>query len=191
MRRGSKFDGKRFIWSKELEQQEMVQTTCEEVTIRKFGAALNSVTKFLKFTFETEEDFKDRYIPTLDTKIKVDPWRNRYVHTYYEKPMNCKWVLPFRTAMDPGTKRQIQSNEMLRRLLRVDPKSLDDHISKVVNDFNRKLIFSGYPWLERIRILEGGISNYMLKREKSGPLYQEASATLAKRNLAKLTSKTN
>ena len=106
IRRGTRFQGGKFSWSKEDELQEETKTTCEEVTIREFGAALNSLTGFLKYTFETEDDFEDGYVPTLDTKLKVDPQANRYVHTYYEKPMNCRWVLPFKTAMDPGTKRQ-------------------------------------------------------------------------------------
>ena len=61
---------------------EPVETTCAEVTLREFGRALNSITSFLNYTFEKEEDFCDNMIPTLDCKIGVDTINNRYQHTY-------------------------------------------------------------------------------------------------------------
>ena len=93
--------------------------------------------------------------------------------------------------MDLAAKRQIHANEMTRRLLRVDPRILEREASQVINTYNRKLIFSGYPHEERIRIIEGGLSAYFTKAEAPGPLYKKASLTQEKRNLQKLTGKTS
>ena len=132
MRRGTKFDVEKFMWTPEQERDEDVDTTCGEVTLREFLRAVIGITGFLKYTLEREEDFGDRLIPTLDFKIGVDLHLNRYTHTYYEKPMNCRWVIPYSSAMDPSTKRQIPTNEM-RRLLRVDPQILEEEAHKVIN----------------------------------------------------------
>ena len=79
---------------------------------------------------------------------------------------------------------------MTRGLLRIDPENFDNFATEVMNGYNRKLIFSGYPWEERARIIEGGMTSYLDKKEK-GPLYKKARDTLAVRNLRKLTGKTS
>ena len=107
-------------------------------------------------------------MPTLDFKIGQDFQANRYTHNFYEKPMNTKWVLPHISAMDPEPKRQILANDLVRRLSRVDPLSLDTLAVPVVNKYNRKLIYSGYSLEDRLRIIEAGISTYQGKVEAVG-----------------------
>merc|ERR1712081_163467 len=91
--------------------------------------------------------------------------RNRYTHNFFEKPMNSRWVLPFISSMDPSTKRQILANDLVRRLSIIDPAELDKLAPPVISKYNRKLIYSGYPFEERIRIVEAGIGSYHQKLE--------------------------
>ena len=84
----------------------------------------------------------------------------QYVHNFYKKPMNSKWVLPHLSAMDPTSKRQILANDLVRRMSRIDPSQLDKLAVPVINRYNHKLIYSGYPHDERMRIVESGISIY-------------------------------
>ena len=102
MRKGTRFLGDRFTWSPEAEKLDE-ECTSEDVTFREVSIALNSISDNLKFTFERPSEFEDDWLPTLDFKVKVDLEANRYTHTYYEKPMNTKWVLPFISAMDSKT----------------------------------------------------------------------------------------
>ena len=69
---------------------EDAELTCEEVTFREMGKALNGISPNLQFTFEKPSEFTGEWLPTLDFKIKVDHIRNRYTHTYYKKPMYSK-----------------------------------------------------------------------------------------------------
>ena len=74
--------------------------------------------------------------------------------------MNSKWVLPHLSAMDPTAKRQILANDLVRRMSRIDKMELDELAVPVINRYDHKLIYSGYPYAERIRIVESGISIY-------------------------------
>ena len=168
MKKGTLFDGEKLCWTEEAEEQKDAETTSEDVTFREMGKALNSISPNLKFTLERQSDFEDEWLPTLDFKIKRDTTNNRFTHSFYEKPMNTKWVVPFKFAMDPSSNRQILSNDLVRRLSRVDPRDVDTLAPGVINAYNKKLVFSGYPWEQRVRIVDGGIEAYMRKPRANG-----------------------
>ena len=70
------------------------------------------------------------------------------------------------SAKDLTQKRQILASEMVRRLSRVDPSFVDILTPDVINIYKYKLLYSGYPRVERMRIIEGGISSYLKKHRK-------------------------
>ena len=85
LKKGTRFeDGVfKFTWEAEDEDGDL---TAEDVTIREFQRALNSVNDSLKFTLERPSDFEDGWIPTLDFKIWGDPKANRYTHPISRSP---------------------------------------------------------------------------------------------------------
>merc|ERR1711954_575272 len=184
----------KFEWSQEAQiEDETAGLTPEDVTFREVLSALKSVSEHLDFTTERPADFPDHWVPTLDFKIGQDHVLNRYTHNFYEKPMNTKWVLPYVSSMDPSAKRQILANDLVRRLSRVDPVNLESLATPVINKYNRKLIFSGYPLEERLRIIEGGIGSYQDKLEsamKSGKeMYRMGKDSLEVRSRKSLLEK--
>ena len=161
LRLGTRYTMGKLEWTLEAQREdEEAKLTPEDVTFREVLKALKSVSQHLDFTTEKPSDFADHWIPTLDFKIGQDHEANRYVHNFYEKPMNSKWVLPHLSAMDPTSKRQILANDLVRRMSRIDPSQLDKLAVPVINRYNHKLIYSGYPHDERMRIVESGISIY-------------------------------
>ena len=92
---------------------------------------LNSICGGLKFTMEKPKDFSDGWLPTLDFSLKGQG--GRWTHRYFEKPMNTKWVLPHNSAMDSNSKRQILSNDLCRRISRIDPNRLEEHVAGTIN----------------------------------------------------------
>ena len=192
MKKGTIFEGNKFIWREEQERMDE-NITREEVTYREFGRCLNSICQTLNFTLEKHSDFSDNWLPTLDFMVRPDHLLNRLEHNYYEKPMNTKWVLPQATAMDPSSKRQILSNEMARRLARVDPEQFQKYAVEVINQYDRKLIFSRYDLEDRRRIIEGGIDSHLKRKEacleKGERFYKTAKETEERRNQKKLTDK--
>ena len=64
---------------------------------------MNSIFSFLKFTTETEEDFTDRYIPTLDMNMAMLD-DNTITYKLYEKPMGNKYCVGKESAMNEQSK---------------------------------------------------------------------------------------
>ena len=65
-----------------------------EVTKRILEGTMGGLEEYLTFTMETEEDFQNTWLPTLDTELKVDN-QNIIMYRFFEKPTNPKTVLHF------------------------------------------------------------------------------------------------
>ena len=67
-------------------------------TVEEIGKSLNSVWEFLEFTTESQRDFTDNFLPTLDFATSVQP--NVYVlYKFFSKPMASNLLLSFGTAL--------------------------------------------------------------------------------------------
>ena len=62
--------------------------------------AMNSVAEDLEFTVETEEDFANKRLQTLDFKAWFDVQEGIVKHDFFEKPMRPPLVVMERSAMD-------------------------------------------------------------------------------------------
>ena len=87
-----------------------------ERTRRVIHETLVGVEEYLVFTTETSEDFKDGWLPTLDTSVKVDN-NNQVLFTYYEKPTTAKRTVMKRSAMAEKATIQVHSNDPIRRFM--------------------------------------------------------------------------
>ena len=104
---------------------------------------MQGVYSFLKFTTKTEEDFEDRWLPTLDLSLKVDAVNN-INWKYFEKPTTSRTTIQHRPAMGDKTVKQILSNDMVRRLLNTGEGLPKEEIAKVVDGYWCKLLRSGH-----------------------------------------------
>ena len=157
--------------------------------------ALHAISPHLKFTFERHDEFPEGWIPTLDFQVKQDFQRNSYTHKFYEKTMQSKFIIPKKSAIEMSSKCQILANELCRRLSRNDPSiPLEDFNVETINQFTKKMAFSGYSFEETLRITDHGITLYMRRMENSKKdprsMYKHSFQTVGKRNRKKLTEKT-
>ena len=76
---------------------------------------MNSINPDLQFTIESEEDFANGRIQTLDFEIKATDTGN-IEHSFFEKPMQTHLVTMERSAMGAQQKHAILSNDLVRRL---------------------------------------------------------------------------
>ena len=63
-----------------------------------FGA-MQGLTKCLSFTVETEEDFSDGWLPTLDLKLRVND-DNQVEYSFFAKPTASDRCLQATTALN-------------------------------------------------------------------------------------------
>ena len=183
----------KYIWTKEQEDEDVASNIClVELTQNEILKYLNSMTTYLRFTMEYFTDYEDGYLPTLDFKIGVDE-AGLPTFRFFEKPMKTNWVTPFDSATSLYNKITWTSNDLVRRLLRTEEDSIPEELPKIVNQYNYKLMWSGYPIEERTKIMESGIIDYRnriknLKRKRGKP-YLQAHQTLEARLEKRLTEK--
>ena len=84
-----------------------------EITKRILAGTMAGLEEYLEFTMETEEDFEDKWLPTLDTKLCVSK-DNIIMYQFYEKPTNPNTVLHQRTAMAEDSKVRSLTNEVMK-----------------------------------------------------------------------------
>ena len=68
-----------------------------EITKRILEGTMGGLEDYLKFTMETEDDFDNGWLPTLDTEIKVTP-RNIIEYRFFEKPTKTQHCPPLQNS---------------------------------------------------------------------------------------------
>ena len=148
---------------------------------------MNHLSRNLKFTVESPQDYSDGWLPTLDFSLRFDSENNRIEYKYYEKPVSTKWVLPPTTEVDPNTLTQQLANDLVRRLSRISPEIRQQEEVKTINQYSDRLKWSGHDKEKRKTIIEMGIGAFQekLKRNKMR-IHKSANETEQKRNTQKL-----
>ena len=176
----------------EREDQEL---TSEEITKKGILGTLNNVEDFLRFTVDTEEDFPDKWLPTLDMKLKVSG-SNQVLHDFFEKPTSSNVTVQRRTAMGEDAKIQILSNDLIRRLKNSSEELGGGAKVEIVNNYAQKLLNSGYKGEQLYtRIITNSIKGNEKKlrmcREQGSRLHRSSLDSQGARMKRKLLAKTN
>ena len=110
-----------------------------DVTKRILKGTMGGLEEYLTFTMETEEDFQNTWLPTMDTELKVDS-NNIIMYRFFEKPTNPNTVLHFRTAMVEDSKIRSLTNEVIRRLLTTGEMISDTTKCQILTQPNVKFL---------------------------------------------------
>ena len=110
----------------------------------------------MNFPFETGEDYTDKWLPTLDTSLRVGE-DNVAEYKYYEKPTTTNSTIGKTSAMGENAKIQTLSNDLLRRLLNTKVELHLKYREDMVDQYARKHITSGYSKEQVQKILLNGI----------------------------------
>ena len=73
------------LWFRKDWEDEDQVLSCIERTKRAVYGAMQGLTQCLSFTVETQEDFEDNWLPTLDIKVKVLE-NNQIAYSFFSKP---------------------------------------------------------------------------------------------------------
>ena len=106
--------------------------------------AMNSVAEDLTFTGESDEDFPNRRLQTLDFEAWYDKQEGVIKHSFFEKSMQTSLVIMERSAMGTQQKYSILGNDLVRRLSKMSQTlSITEYIA-VIDKCTLKLKASGY-----------------------------------------------
>ena len=118
-------------------------TSNEKRTKEILGKTMENVEEYLSFPVESGEDFKEGWLLTLDTTIKVEE-DNTVMYRFYEKETTTNQTVQKSSAMEENCKIQILANDMVRRLANTREAVSNKEISRIVDGYGRKLLNSGF-----------------------------------------------
>ena len=184
----------KFMYCKDAEQEDKILRTKGETNNQRMArvciTAMNSINSDLEFTVETQEEFENERLPTLDFTIWLEK-DGTINHMYYQKNMKTPLVIMNRSATSTQQKIQILSNEMTRRLFNInrDGVEIQEYI-QVIDQLTQELRNSEYEYKTALEIVASGIRGWrtrLKRREQKGqPIYRPAHTTTGTRNRKKL-----
>jgi hypothetical protein len=156
--------------------------------------AMNDINPDITFTTETELDFPDGRVHTLDTDIWQEENGN-FSHSYFQKEMKSPLVLMCKSAMSGQQKFSILSNELMRRLGNIAADVPHEERLAVVKRFTVEMKNSGYGRKGTREAVISGLKGHAKRRENRvkeiGHFYRTAQETLKSRIEKKLNEKTS
>ena len=165
-----------------------MRRTCEEIM-----KTLNSTVKFITFTTECEEDFSEKFLPTLDFQTRVQQ-NGEILFKFFKKPMANNITIQFGTALPKNTVFSSLRQELVRRMLNCDKKLDWDERLSVIEEFIQLLINSGhsYPFIKAVTLQALTKYKNMLQRDmldenhkRHMPLYRARTFMNIQRKLSK------
>ena len=164
-----------------------------ERTRRVLAGSMEGVIKCLTFTTETGEDFQDSCLPTLDLNLWVSG--NQVLFKYYEKPTTTNVTVQRASAMEENSKKKILANDQIRRLLNTHEKAGKVAQEIALDQYAQKLMNSGYPREETIRIIVAGLKGFERKvsncKKAGKKIYRTSKESSASRARKKLLGNAN
>ena len=108
-----RFIENKFQFSEEAEKEDMEMKEQGESTNQRMARvcrpAMNSINTDLSFTTESQEDFENERLPTLDFEMWLS--QDGVRHSYFQKPMKTPLVQMERSGISYKQKFQILTNE--------------------------------------------------------------------------------
>ena len=175
---------------------EDLNKTDDNITMEVLQSVANSINDMIKVTIDTPSNHDNMKLPILDTQIRMnESEKNRLDFEFFEKPTKNKNVILFDSALSAKQKREILTQECLRRLRNTKielGKNVQNHY---LTEFMLKLKKSGYPEKYRLEILDSAQKAFkkMVSDDKNGkkPLYRNRNWNSEERKEDKRNKKTN
>ena len=139
-------------------------------TVQEIGKSLCDVWDFIKFTTETEEEFHDNHLPTLDFATKV--LDSGYIsYRFFTKPMASNLTLQQGTALSKGTVFSSLRQDLVRRLLNTDYQLGAKARIEVIKEYIQRLVNSSHQFVYIKSIVLQALSKYtyMVERSQKSP----------------------
>ena len=164
-------------------------------TIEEIGKSINSVWDFLEFTTESQRDFPDSSLPTLDFKTRIKS--NGYVeYEFFSKPMSRNTVLTYGTALSRSCVFSSLRQDLVRRLSNTDHSLGTGVRLQIINQFIQLTINSGhrFPFVKSVVLQALSKYVYMVGRNALppdhklySPLHRSVTYNSNRRKLCKYT----
>ena len=96
---------------------------------------MNSIYSNLQFTVETEEDFENLRLPTLDCELFMDKTTNKIDYSFFEKQMKTPFCVMKNSAMSEKSKVSILSQDLIRRMQNTSENICESERIQIIDDY--------------------------------------------------------
>ena len=138
-----------------------IERTCEELK-----KVFESIMDFLKFTTESELDFQNGYLPTLDVELKVSE-SGLIVYRFFSKPMKNNQVIQKGTALSKDIVFSSLRQEVNRRMSNTGLMVPWSVRLEVLENLIQLMLNSGHKYSFIKSVILQGLTKYEFMRRKS------------------------
>ena len=152
---GVRFEGDKMRVKHELVESEQTLTG-DMRTMVELAKIAGTIYECLDFTSDCPSTQGEGKVPVLDLQLYVSE-HGKLLHEFYEKPVVCKSVIPYKSAHILRMKKAVMVEEGLRRL-RNHSRGMDWQASRgCMEKWARKLKKSGYPETFRHQVIKAAV----------------------------------
>ena len=173
---GVRFDSEKmkFVEIKELEESDENVDGAKR-TMNELKKVANTIYECVQFTDDCPSNHVSGKMPVLNLQLSVGE-EGQIQFEFYQKPMACKFVIPYGSAHSKKMKLSVMVEEGVRRL-RNHYRGMEwERKRKVTEEWSRKLWRSGYPHSFRHQVIKSAVRKWedMCKVEDEGgrPIYR-------------------
>ena len=165
---GARYDGERLVVTEETRREDE-GIPADKRTMLVLQAIASYIHPSIRLTIDYPSNNEDGKVPMLDIKmwIAMISGRRWILYEHYEKPMATKAVINAKSAIPTQTKRTVMSQEMLRILLHCSDQLPWDTVCTHLNNFMKKLQYSGYTQPFRYNVMQSAMKAYELIKQKN------------------------
>ena len=152
-------------WSYDINRDD--KRSADQRTIEEVGKSLEAVWKFLKFTCESEKDFENGFLPTLDFETRVKS-NGSIEYKFFSKPMANNLVLQCGTGLSKVCIFSSLRQELVRRLLNTDLQQNNAVRVALVEQFIQLMINSDHKYTYIKSVVMQGLTKYLYMVQRDG-----------------------
>ena len=135
-------------------------------TSKQLEKIFNNQIEFLKFEMESQIDFENGSLPTLDTNLYTTT-NGKIRYKYYEKPMASNVVLQKQSAMSESMKRATLVEEVVRRMRNTSIETEVKLKIEILEGLVDKMERSGYSEEYMCDIMKDGLTKWEAMKWRS------------------------
>ena len=165
--KGTRYDGEKLVVSEETFHEDE-GIPADKRTMLLLQQIASYIHPSIRLTTDYPSNNADGKVPMLDAKMwfALVNARRQILYEHYEKPMCTKAVINAKSALPIQTKRTVLTQEMLRILLHCSDHLPWENVCTHLNNFMKKLQFSGYSQPFRYNVAKSALHALETIKEK-------------------------
>ena len=166
--KGQRYEGEELIQNEETKRDDEGIME-DERTMKVFKTIGESIHTSIKLEIDYTSKHEDNKVTILDLKLWIAETEDgtKILYEHYEKKIASKAVINARSSMPMQTKRTVLTQEILRILRHCSPYLSWDRVCIHINNYMKKLQFSGYNKNFRYDVINSALKAFEIIKQNA------------------------